>query len=735
MKLQVSLRGYSKSHRTEAWKARIPVASGSHQVMLGEDVCAVRVDLRQEGTALFGEAEFIFLRPVRLASAVAVECYVEDWERENYVFAPGAVYNGNRFLCQKLPYPPYAQIDKQEALCHGPVITDIPRLSDTQMLSKLELRSGDMTTPAIGYFSAAKGESLLLLSPHSVNGDYTGLSVYEDLTACTAVFALSCPAVREDTKYLFGERADGTGFYPHSDAPSDDTGRWFRAGETVCFPFVAHSFKTQNVTEFFARFGEVRGTLEHGEPDASVPYGIAYETVKDKFQRENFAQEEGYYCVGVDRKVPQQCWQAGWTGGGMNYYTFLQEDSGLARERSIASFRFILDRLQNKNGWVCGMYANGIHYGDTFDLTQPGTVLLIRKNADLLYFLAKEFLLCGEELASYEKKLKALADAFVRLYRKYGQLGQFIDIETEEIVIGSSACGAIAPAALALCWQVFGEKAYLTTAEALGELYEREYLNKGLVNGGPGEICQAPDSESAFALLESFVQLYEVTKDPRWLTAAKASCNLAMTWVMNYNFRFPQERPAAKRGIRTTGTVFANAQNKHSAPGICTLSGNSLLKLYRFTGEEGYLYALRNITRGLMQCVSLQDRPVYCLEKEYLPVGYVNERCQTSDWEGKETVGEFLCGSNWPETSVMLTYGEVPGVYVDLPARRVYALDSLNCGLDGSVLWVENPTAYETVATVLLDDPADVHGITCNYYHKMIKIPLMPGERKSVCIG
>ena len=730
MYLQVSLRSYEKSRRVAKWEAELPARAGTYRLELG-GLCAVRVNLCEDGSCLTGEAEFSFLRPTALAGAVAVELCAADWDREKYVFAPGAVYAGNRFSCQKLPYAPYAQIKAEEALTHPPVVTDIPRLSDTEPVSKIELRSGDMTTPAIGYFSPKDRQGVLLMTTHLANGDYTGLSVYENLPEKQALFALSCPAVREETKYFFGERADGTGFFPHSDAESDDTGRWFEAGEAICLPFVLDFFDAADLRAFFAHFEAVRGTLEQGEPDISVPYGIAYETVKEKFQRENFIEEQGggYYSVGVRRDVPQQCWQAGWVGGGINGYPFLLEDSGLARMRALETVRFIFDHLQEKTGWVCGMYAGGVYYGDTFDLEHPNHVLLIRKDADLLYFLAKQFLACPTELAPYAKNLRMLADAFVRLWQRYGQIGQFIDTATEEIVIGNSASGAIAPAGLALCYRLFGNAAYLETAEALGALYEREYLDRGIVNGGPGEICQAPDSESAFGLLESYTQLYETTGDARWLTAARAACDLALTWVMNYNFEFPQETPAAKRGIHTTGTVFANAQNKHSAPGICTLSGNSLLKLYRFTGEEAYLEALRNITRGLMQCVSLRERPIYCLEKRYLPVGYVNERCQTSDWEGKETIGGFLCGSNWPEVCVLLTYAEVPGVYVDTAAHRAFALDAVDCGWEGDLLWVENPTAYETTVTILTDDPGDVGAVTCNYFAAMQQVRLKPGQR------
>lgn len=256
-----------------------------------------------------------------------------------------------------------------------------------------------------------------------------------------------------------------------------------------------------------------------------------------------------------------------------------------------------------------------------------------------------------------------------------------------------------------------------------------------MVNGCPGEICQAPDSEGAFALLESFVLLYEATGRERWLQCAKDAFELAVTWTVSYDFAFPRDSAAARRHAHTLGTVFANAQNKHSAPGICTLSGSSLLKLYRFTGEEKYLYWLQAVSRALMQFVSTEERPVLTLEGRYLPAGYVNERVQTSDWEGRDAIGGFLYGSNWPEVSVMLTYVEVPGVYADLSAGRAYALDSVRCGVTAweprrrMEIWVENPTAYDTAVTVLADDPSRRTALSHNYFENMQNICLGPGQR------
>ncbi|MEH7087176.1 hypothetical protein V7139_31415, partial [Neobacillus drentensis] len=118
----------------------------------------------------------------------------------------------------------------------------------------------------------------------------------------------------------------------------------------------------------------------------------------------------------------------------------------------------------------------------------------------------------------FEQPVKALCDAFVRLFQQYGQIGQFIDMATEEIVVGNSAGACMAVGALALASEYFQCTEYCNVAEQLGEYYYNNYVKKGILNGCPGEICQAPDSEAAFAMLESYVQLFETTHKSIWLS-------------------------------------------------------------------------------------------------------------------------------------------------------------------------------------------------------------------------
>ena len=124
---------------------------------------------------------------------------------------------------------------------------------------------------------------------------------------------------------------------------------------------------------------------------------------------------------------------------------------------------------------------------------------------------------------------------------------------------------------------------------------------RGLTTGGPGEILSAPDSEAAFAMLESFVTLFEITGDDEWLAPAHDLLRQCATWVVSYDYQFPPDSTLGKSQARTTGAVWANIQNKCAAPGICTLSGDVLLRLWRASGDPLALDLLGDIAHGLPQ--------------------------------------------------------------------------------------------------------------------------------------
>ena len=139
------------------------------------------------------------------------------------------------------------------------------------------------------------------------------------------------------------------------------------------------------------------------------------------------------------------------------------------------------------------------------------------------------------------------------------------------------------------------------------------------------------------------------------------SAHYSSSWVVSYSYRFPKESEFNRIGYNTVGSVFANVQNKHSAPGICTLSGNSLLKLYRYTKNTEYLELIKDIAYCIPQSVSTEEKPIYSWDnppRKLIP-GTICERVNMSDWEDFPYVGGVFDATCWPETSLTLSFTEL----------------------------------------------------------------------------
>ena len=211
----------------------------------------------------------------------------------------------------------------------------------------------------------------------------------------------------------------------------------------------------------------------------------------------------------------------------------------------------------------------------------------------------------------------------------------------------------------------------MQAASEIGEWLYDAFTARGYSNGGPNEILQCPDSESAIALLESYVALYQVTRKQRWLDAAKDAAHQLSSWVVAYNYTFPAGSEFARLGIKTVGSVFANVQNKHAAPGLCTFSGESIRRLYYWTGDARYLELYLDVTQTMAQYISTEERPIYSwsvpkdatanskndvtVDSMPLNSGYVCERVNMSDWETEKCVGGvFNASCTWCEINSLL---------------------------------------------------------------------------------
>lgn len=644
--------------------------------------------------------------------AMGLELKFSAWSRETYVLVPGMAYNGNRFECRPLDYPPLVSDSRDMGPDTETVITDVPRLNVNEGPSRMQLTTQDPATPAIGFHNTDTCRGFLLLTDQRTRLGKSLLSIEESEDRRQAVIRLTAPCVRQQAYKCFHLK------------PSEDRAADFQVGDELTLRMRVFAFDCPTVQGLFDRFAVVRKDLSGSTSlKHELPFSAAWAIQEEKYNRDNWEAVRGYYSVGL-RNDQYQDWQVGWVGGGMATLPLIFAGGEKSRERSFRTIDFMM-RSQTESGFFHGTAYQGQWLGDGLGHEHAVRWHMTRKSADALYFLVKQFDLLQRQDAGWrmpshwEQGVRRLADAFVRMWNKYGQFGQFVDVHTGELVVGGSASAAIATAGLVLASKLLKSREYLRVAKDATDLFYERFVRRGLTNGGPGEILQNPDSESAFAVLESFVSLYEATGDRMWLGRAEEMAKQYATWVVSYDYEFPENSTFGRLGIRTTGSVIANVQNKHSAPGICTMSGNALFRLFRATGNMFYLELLRDTAHNLTQYLSRSDRLINARHSlmqagnvsdgKKAPPGWMNERVNMSDWEGEENIGEIFYGPCWSEVSLMLTYVEVPGVYVQPDTGFVFALDHVNARMlksDADSVDVElmNPTMFDAWVRVFVEN-------------------------------
>jgi hypothetical protein len=627
------------------------------------------------------------------SASLLLELEFSEWNPANYVLMPSAAYNGNRFLSRRIPYSPKLHFAQDIGPDVPIIISDVPRLNLGEGPSRLHDRSGSMATPAIGFHeSVGNGGFLLLTAQENTLGDY-GFLIEENRDRSKAWISLQSPVVREHHNYHICDLTQ----------PSDDVPRDFTAGDEVTITCRVIVFPCPRVQDLHDRLCLSRKAMmpPPAKPEG-LPLSACFEVQEEKFNRVNFVPEHGYYAVGR-RENYMQDWQIGWTGGMISTLPLLLLGSEETRANVLRNFDWLFPAGISPSGLFWDSGRNGTEWiGGDLRKAHTGNWHLIRKSGDAVFYIVRQFRIM-ETLGiavkpAWREGTLGVARALADLWERAGQFGQFVDALDGRVIVGGSTSGGIVPAALMHAAAYFHDDRLLRVAVESAELYYHNFTVHGIACGGPGDALQNPDSESAYALVESYVAIWEATRDDKWLVRAGEAARQLASWVVSYDFEFPPDSMFARAGIRSTGAVYANTQNKHAAPGLCTASGLALLKLFRATGDEFHADLLGDITRGLPQYLPTPQRPLGDAE-----TGHMCERVNLTDWEGKARIGETHRQSTWAETALMLTAAEIPGIYVRPDDGTLLVFDQIEAEItrkeaDDLSVQIHNPTL--TVAHV-----------------------------------
>ena len=606
---------------------------------------------------------------------------VRTSQEETYFLMPGIMYDGNTRDFQT------AAQKTDESQVNYPKIDAVHEY-------KIETPETSLATPAIGLYDKQTGQSLFYSTKDIGLCGAEGFIYrkYGPNSCQQAVLTTPC----------YREAIFKSGYPPQP--PSAPIGANMSAGDKRSLNILLSAGQNNTLAEFFRSFRDVRSSVKNmPERIQNIPFSAAAKLIEDYFNQRKWL-EDTYYCNVVlcgqhleGQPSPAAGWNlmTGWCDGTMTAYSLLSTGDSTTRARAIKMMDFMCENGISKSGLFKSCYDgpsvgwNGSPWGERARMFTDGA-----------YYLAKAIIAekaIGQAHPKWEAALKSNLDALAKLWAEDKDFGHMVNTETGKATENGTASGSRAIGAFALGAAIFKDDNYRRIAGESADTYYNRHIRTAYTNGGPHDISKAPDSESNVALLESFMDVYQLTKGAKYLTYAQQAADLFATWVNAYNGVVPENSVMGKLKIQTTGGVLANTRNHHIGPSACTSSVASLLDLYLATGDAYYLQLLKEIASGVPQYVTRKQGDAGSMEP-----GMITEQINITD-EIAPPGSLWELSATWPETGMFLTRLEVPSVFVDFKARTTTVFDQLEATTDYAkkTVTVTNNTPYDAVARVM----------------------------------
>jgi hypothetical protein len=596
---------------------------------------------------------------------------------QTYVLLPGLLYDGNRLTRPTFQIPQFTAAE--DCTVDTPVLT--------------------LSTPVAAFQDKQTGLTFMYVTEPT-----TDLSVDMAGFRCVALpqslsIAVTAPCYREK-------------HYHHNHyEPKLPKGASLSPGGAFSVTTAVFAGVYPDRLALFRALQPIRGFVRKPfRRSKTLPMSAAADLVQSNLNLRQWC-ETGFYAnainpdysiakLGCSHLGPGWQLQTGWCSGAMTGYALLKMDDKTSQRRARAMLDLICKEGISPSGLIWSDYADG-----NWDPARNNSDFYqhMRMPADVTFYLLKALELERERGLAHPAWLAAAGsnlDAFTRLWREHQDFGHKVDRFTLAVTSPGTSAGALCIGGLALGAKLPRGSQYLKVACAAADAYFERAVKTGWIVAGPLDIPNAPDSESPTALLESYVTLYEVTHDTKYLGYAQETAYHLATWIVSYNAPFPAGTRCDQLGIQTVGGVLANSQNHHIGPSFCTNSGSALLRLHRYTGDTIWLRLLEDVLSGLPQYVC-SGQPAWKLMKP----GMVTEQFDMSD-ELMARGDAWEVSASWSATCVLLSFGDVPSIYIDKDRKVIGVFDQIEARPDWRArkLSISNPTGFSAKVRVMNQD-------------------------------
>jgi hypothetical protein len=155
-------------------------------------------------------------------------------------------------------------------------------------------------------------------------------------------------------------------------------------------------------------------------------------------------------------------------------------------------------------------------------------------------------------------------------------------------------------------WRATGDDRFLTSAKRAGDFALQDIGRNCNYYGGTADNDDVTDKEAGWIALDSFLSLYEVAREQRWLDAAERAGTFTETWLYGWNVPIPRdERQVTFPPAKTTAGMSLIAVGHSGADIFLAFAPFAYERLAVYTGDPHFADVARVLAYDTRQFVDV----------------------------------------------------------------------------------------------------------------------------------
>jgi hypothetical protein len=216
----------------------------------------------------------------------------------------------------------------------------------------------------------------------------------------------------------------------------------------------------------------------------------------------------------------------------------------------------------------------------------------------------------GREHPEWLSWVKSYSDWLLTQQREDGSFPEDWQGSTGKVTNASGATSYASVPLLVRMSKETGDSKYLDAAVRAGNYIWTNFGSRGVYIGATGN--DVADKESGMLSTEAFLDLYDRTKEPKWLERAKRSGDYAETYIWLWNVPMapglPDSELGWKHGVSTVGVTGIGSDGPGGVDEYLDWAVPAYARLYKLTGDEHYLDVARILLHNTKSMLALPGR-------------------------------------------------------------------------------------------------------------------------------